>query len=145
MRVRISAQLVFLAIAVLPGIAAADLWKCEVKAVYKPNEKGKLTEVAKPNFMHGAELGDSLYYDEASGIVRMVSKKYNKTAMELKFRSWQKSSSENSAVALYLQEGSGSNPAYLLRIKAWEAPISFTLDEQWGAIITGLCQSIAPR
>lgn len=133
------------AAALLPAPATAQLWKCEIKGVYKPNGAGHLTALDKPRSWDGAEIGDSLFYDESSGIVRIVNKKLNATAWELKFQPWQRGNKENSAVGVYLKQGPSMNPAMLLRITAWEKPFRLTFDDEYGNILTGLCEVLTPR
>jgi len=140
-----------LAIALLmPLSASANLWECDVKGVYRTNDSGvpEPVEVQKyisdANHFTGGEVGEKMYFDEASGIVRRVSSKENRQLWELKFEPWQRGSSTNSAVAVFMRHDLRADPVMVIRVTAFQQVKKLTFLHESGDIVTGLCKTISP-
>lgn len=127
----------------VPVSSWANLWQCEAKGVYRVDAAGKFAPAASP--FGSAEIGDIFYFDESSGIVRRLAKRFGKVVWELKFETWQQGSAENSAIGVYTFKGAASNPAMLIRVSAFSKPTTFSFADENGDFVTGRCQSIASR
>lgn len=132
-------------LAVLPSIALADNWKCEVKAAYRITASGELKPHPYPNVLGGGEIGDVFYFDERSETVRLFSKRHDKDVWELAFKTWQFASKENHAIGVFLNKGPASNPVMVIRVFAFDRPIRFAFYDEDGDISSGLCVAVAPR
>ena len=141
-----------LALALLmPLSASASLWECDVKGVYRTSDTGvpEAVQVEKyisdANHFSGGEVGERMYFDESSGIVRRVSTKENRQLWELKFEPWQRGSSTNSAVAVFMQHDRRADPVMVIRVTAFQQVKKLTFLHASGDIVTGLCKAISPR